>query len=93
MNFSQPCRYMLFDASDMWSTTNDRKIGYVYMSSMPSKEDILQVLQDENQLNGISEEYINNLIVVRPNGWYYKKIEICSKNDPLTYIWKFEPAP
>jgi len=91
MNFSFPHRYKLYIVS-YWNTGQDEYHSDVTLSSMPSKEDILKVLRNCDQLEGYSEEYINNLKIDRPDGWYYKKILIYthSSNDPF---WKLVPSP
>lgn len=91
MSFSQPHRYKLMIPA-YWVDGQDDYRTDVMMSSMPSRDEVIEALRKANELDGYSAEYIDNLRVERPNGWYYKKILIysSSSNKPL---WKFEPAP
>lgn len=91
MSFSQPHRYKLY-VTGYWTSGTDDYYSSITMSSMPSKEEVISALRDCNQLDGYTEEFIDGLIIERPDGWYYKKILIYSytSNDPL---WKIVPAP
>lgn len=91
MSFSLPHRYKLYIVS-YWSADQDNYHSDVMMSSMPSREEILQALRNCDQLEGYADEYIDGLKIHRPDGWYYKKILIYSYSSDNPF-WKFIPAP
>lgn len=90
MNYSQPHRYKIFFL-DYWNSDAMADLNYVYMSAIPSKEDILLVLRNQGQLDGLSLEYVDSLQIKRPEGWHYKVIEIYDGNQ--TCVWKIKPTP
>lgn len=91
MSFSQPHRYKLY-VTGYWTSGMDDYYSVVTMSSIPSKEDVIAALRNCNQLDGYTLDFIEGLIVERPDGWYYKKILVHSytSSEPL---WKFIPSP
>lgn len=93
MSFSQPHKYKLYYLSNTWNEDYYQEIGYSYMSAMPSKDQIMEALQEANQLGGLSNEYMDGLIIDRPYGWNYKIIRVCEYNDKKNCVWKFEPYP
>jgi beta-xylosidase len=93
MSFSQPHRYKLYCTAGAWSEEYAQEIGYIHMSSMPSKDQIFNALKGANQFDGLNQHYIDGLLIDRPNGWYYKQIKIYAYGDKNRCIWKFEPAP
>lgn len=93
MSFSKPHRYKLYCTAGAWSDEYAQEIGYVYMSSMPSKDQIFETLKDNDQFDGLAKEYIDGLLIDRPDGWHYKVIKIYAYGDKNRSIWKFEPAP
>lgn len=93
MTFSQPHKYKLYIPSYWSDSENAAEFRCdVMMSSMPSREDILNALRSAGELEGYSVDYIEGLKIVRPDGWYYKKILIytLTSNKP---IWQFIPSP
>lgn len=95
MSFSQPHRYKLYIPSYWADNENAREYRCdVMMSSMPSREDILNELRKVGELEGYSQDYIDGLHIDRPDGWYYKKILIYSvKTDKRVALWQFVPSP
>ena len=91
MSYSQPRRYLLYYVAGYWE--QKQEIGNVYMSSMPSRDEVLEALKNSNQFDGFTSEYINNLLIDRPLGWYYKLIRVCANKDANECIWQFEPIP
>jgi len=91
MSFSQPHRYKLMIPT-YWADGQDDYRTDVMMSSMPSRDEVIDALRKADELSGYSADYINSLRVERPDGWYYKKILIYNSSSPKPE-WKFEPAP
>lgn len=91
MSFSQPHRYKLMIPS-YWSDGHDDHRCDFMMSSIPSREDIIAALRKADELEGYSAEYIDGLIIERPDGWYYKTILIYSYTSDKP-LWKMVPAP
>lgn len=91
MSFSQPHRYKLVNPT-YWANGQDEHIADVMMSSMPSKDEVIEALRKTDELSGLSADYVDNLRIERPDGWYYKKILIYSDSTAKPN-WKFEPAP
>jgi hypothetical protein len=75
-----------------WADGQDDYRTDVMMSSMPSRDEVIDALRKADELSGYSADYIDNLRVERPDGWYYKKILIYNSSSPKPE-WKFEPAP
>jgi hypothetical protein len=87
------CRYKLLQAAGYWSDDYAHLVGYVYMSSIPSTNDIFDVLRQHGQLKNLDKDYVDNLLIDRSDGWHYKKIKIYAYGDERRCIWIFEPAP
>lgn len=92
MSFSQPHRYKLCIPS-YWKDEKDEQVCMIMMSSMPSRDDVLDALRGADQLEGYSSDYIDSLRIERPDGWHYKKILIYGPTTSELPLWKFEPAP
>jgi hypothetical protein len=93
MSYSKPHRYVLYCTAGGWSDDYASKIGYIYMSAMPDKDQILKILRDNEQLDNLNQDYIDNILIDRPLGWYYKQIRVCAYNDTRNCVWKIDPAP
>ena len=92
MSVLEQKRYKLFSVAGYWSDEYAQELGDVYMSSMPSKDDIFDALRKNNQFEGLSKDYIDGLTIDRPNGWNYKVIKIYAYGNKDRFLWKFEPA-
>lgn len=94
MSISWPRRYKLFTPS-VWNENEDDYVCDIEMSSMPSKQDILDALKKANQIDNrfyYDTNYTDKIKIDRPDGWHYKKIlvfEILSNTEEL--IWKIFP--
>lgn len=93
MSFSAPQRYRLFRELGEWSDSFFNELGYVYLSRFPSKEDIIDILRQNNELTEYSESQISDFYIERPNGWDYKTIMIYFDHNKFFCLWKIEPAP
>lgn len=91
MSFSQPHRYKL-TVPAYWADGQDDYICDLMMSSMPSREDIIDALRKSDELSGYTADYIDNLRIERPDGWYYKTILIFN-NSHHKPLWKIVPVP
>jgi len=76
-----------------WDEDSAYYVGYVYMSSFPSRDDILNMLRAADQLENLEKNYVDNLTIERPDGWNYKVIKIFAYGNKDRYIWRIEPAP
>lgn len=93
MSYSSPHRYVLYCLVGAWGDDYAKEVGYVYMSAIPDKDEILDTLRDNDQLDGLGQDYVNNILIDRPLGWYYKQIRVCAYNDAKNCVWKIDPAP
>jgi len=93
MNGLTPLRYKLFkDLGDSNDSFFDN-LGYIYLSRFPSKDDILDVLQQNGELTEYDQTQIDNFYIERPDGWDYKTIMIFFDYNKFFCVWKIEPAP
>lgn len=87
------CKYKLLQAAGYWGDEYSYHIGYVYMPSIPSSNDIFDALRQHGQLKNLNKEYVDGLSIDRPDGWNYKKIKIYENSNKHKCVWIFEPAP
>lgn len=86
MKFSDPHRYKLYSPCYYWDG-DDVYSCDIMMSSMPSKEEIIQVLAKLNKIDPSS--CVSKISIERPSGWYYKTIIVLEEK---RIIWKIIPA-
>lgn len=91
MSISQPHRYKLY-ISSYWNKDYEEYKCELMMSAMPSRDDVIAVLRNLKELENYSSEYIGDLVVERPSGWYYKTILVYNKKNSQN-LWKMVPAP
>lgn len=93
MSFLKLKKYKLWSISNGWDTNSDfhQDCGEIYLSAIPSRDDILQALTDTGEFVGLSQDYIDNLKIERPDGWNYKVIKIYAYGNLAKQVWKFEP--
>lgn len=74
-----------------WDPKTEDHVCDIEMTSIPSKEDILEALFKAGQYNYPDKEYESNLKVERPSGWCYKPLLVMKTKPCLELVWKIVP--
>lgn len=87
-SFSEAHSYRLY--APIYYGRDDR--GTVYLSSMPSREDVVAMLRAAGELDMYPTSFVDHLVIERPHGWYYKTILVYAA-DAEKLLWEIEPSP
>lgn len=90
MSYSELRSYKVY-APCYWDKDSEEYICDIQLSSIPSKQDILNALNKAGHYSYPNEEYEKKLKIERPDGWCYKTILVLKTDQFSEIVWKIVP--